>query len=99
MAYEITDWERCHRNERGHRVWGDPELVTVVPRDEIDSFLGARNRREREAHLRGLRDQGNLISKAHGLQIEVRNVGRAYVFPGPAHEVPVIRTRPRVGWV
>jgi hypothetical protein len=81
-VYEIPDFRK-----RG----GEPQLVTVVTRDEIDKFLGSSSRNEREAHLSDLRERGRLITNSGPtLQQNVRPHRTAYVFKGPASKVPKI---------
>jgi hypothetical protein len=89
--YEIPDFRK-----RG----GEPERVTVVTRDEIDRFLGARSMRERQEHLRWLRDRGKLVTNTGRLQQKIwrdkEAQDMAYVFQFQIEKVPKIRTRPGV---
>jgi hypothetical protein len=83
-VYEIPDFRKLK---------GDPQLVTVVTSDEIDKFLGARDRHERECHLSDLRERGLIFTnKGRTFQQTVRRTPMllAYVFRGPASRVPKI---------
>jgi hypothetical protein len=73
----------------------EPEpVVTLVRSGVLDNFIGARNRAERLAHLRRLREEGVLIHSKGRLQQSLRRdshgVRRAYVFRVKADEVPRI---------
>jgi hypothetical protein len=98
-VYEIGDFVKGKKTGRHRRAKGLPQRVTVVTRDEINPFLGARNPRERDEHLRWLRDQGKLIAERGRLTQRVRcgyDMLRRYVFKGPADAVPKLRKRPKV---
>lgn len=84
MIREIPDFVKCGR---------PPVAVTAVAPYAVNAFLGARNERERNAHLRDLRDRGLLIHNKRGLQQKLRGGMMAYVFKGTADQVPKIRGR------
>lgn len=96
----IHNWQGGKKTRRGKAVLlHDPETVTIVSRDQIDAFLCARNRGERQEHLAWLRERGTLIHSRGRLQQKVRSESRAYVFKGRPEDVPRIRTRRlKAGW-
>lgn len=99
-VYEIADFLKGNRPIRGRPSEGEPERVTVATPDAVDRFLGARSRRERNDHLRWLRERGLLICEHNRLTQRVRCddgiARRRFVFRGPADAVPMIRKRPGV---
>ena len=99
-VYEIPDFLKGKRTVRGRPSEGQRERVTVATPDAVDLFLGARSKRDRDDHLRWLRDRGLLICEHNRLTQRVRCddgiARRRFVFRGSADAVPKIKTRPGV---
>jgi hypothetical protein len=96
---EVFDqFTKGKRTRRGQRIPNPPlPVVTLVAPAKIDAVIWARDRAERNAHLRKLRDEGILLHDRHRLQQSIRGheVQRAYAFACREAEIPRIRREPR----
>jgi hypothetical protein len=79
-----------------------PETVVTICRcEKIDAFIGSRNRAERLAHLRDLRDREILICDSGRLTQSLMRgspgVSRGYVFRREASKVPRVPRESKSG--
>lgn len=97
----VDNFVKGKKTVRGKPVPRVGETVTVVTRDAVAAFLGARDEEQLRRQLRYLRDAGVMIVNEGRLTQVVRAHDRtrfrAHVFRGLPDDVPKIRRRRQRG--